>query len=497
MPLKLSSNLAMPLALATMDACWIFAITWMVQQIFLYGMKPYHVPNPLILALLWFASWWITGLALNSSLPLGLARVLALAAGVLATLGLLLALYPPDPASSIGQWISRGAFTFIVCLGVWSLGSYRTTDSLDFSIAFKTFIFGLAIMGFSFIFATVMAARELTGFNAGTAGTYLPGVSPIPMWFVGASLVAMAMGNRELVRRETGSTQTRFWTPVLVGCVLFVLLISILGGAVSFESMLSFVRGAIAWTAFALGYLIHTVLLFIFSIFNTDIPYFRRMPRKPTAEPSQTLPDPYEELRRQFYGMGDSQPPVDLQNILTLTALALLFVVMLVVLVMVGRRLRRTREDRVKRLPEDRESFGSWALLRQQVGQWWSNLLARFFPKRRSEEAASALDELEALRGNPNLSGTLSVRQIYARLQAAAARIGYPRPPQQTPLEYLDVLSRAMPHLRPDFAAITSAYIEARYSPLPASAPAVTSATNAWKHAEPQLTSPGGTNPRN
>jgi hypothetical protein len=146
------------------------------------------------------------------------------------------------------------------------------------------------------------------------------------------------------------------------------------------------------------------------------------------------------------------------------------------------------REDRAKDLPEERESFGSWALLKRQAIQWWRALLARLFPKRQTEQATATPDDLWALRGNPELSGTLSVRQIYARMQATAARLGYPRAPQQTPLEYLDVLSRAMPHLRADFAAITSAYIEARYSPLPATAPTVAAATSAWKHAEPQMT---------
>ena len=482
-----TGNLAMPLALAAMDACWIFAVAWMVQQVFLYPLKPYPVPNPLVLAVLWFAGWWIAGRAIYSNLDTRVAQALAVLAGLVATVGLLLVLYPPGEGTSPLLWIGRAAFTGIVCLGVWSLGSYRTTDTLDFNIAFKMFIAGMSAMVFSFVFANIVSIRELAGYPT---TPYLQGVGPIPMWFVGASLLAMALGNRELVRRETGSSEARFWTPVLVGCVLFVLLLSLLGGGLSAGSVWDFITGLIAWTLFAVGLLLHSLLYLVLSGFIIDLPLLRRNEIPASDQQTQNVPDPYEELRRQFDQMGTRQPPIDLQNIFTLLALALVCIAVFAALFMVGRRLRRTREDRSKDLPEDRENFGSWALLKQQISQWWRALLARLFPKRRTEQTIAAVDELAALRGDPNLSGTLSVRQIYARMQASAARIGYPRAPQQTPLEYLDILSRAMPQLRPDFAAITSAYIEARYSPLPASAPAVTSATNAWKRAEPQMTHP-------
>lgn len=484
-----ATNLALPISLAAMDACWIFAFTWMMQHLFLHGVSLYAVPQPLVLALLWLAGWWVAGLVINSNLNIRVAQVITMLIGLFVTLGLLVVLYPPGTGSPNYPWFTQAALAAIVGVGTWSLGSYRTMDTLDFNIAFRTFIVGLGAMAFAFFLASLLSAEDYTGFRA---SIYLPGVSSIPMWFVSASLVAMALGNRELVRRETGSTQARFWVPVLVGCVLFVLLLSVLGGALNFQSILDFAGGVVSWTLFGVAFLIYAALYLIFSIFNTDIPYFRRSPPPPTDEPTQSLPDPARELRRQFSEVDTGPPPVDLQNIFTLVALLLVAIVVLAVLFMVGRRLRRTRQDRVKNLQEERESFGSWALLKRQVAQWWRALLARLFPKRQTAQPASVPDDLAALRGNPEWSGTLSVRQIYARLQAAAARLGYPRAPQQTPLEYLDVLSRAMPHLRADFASITSAYIEARYSPLPATAPAVAAATSAWKHAERQM-APSGT----
>jgi hypothetical protein len=135
---------------------------------------------------------------------------------------------------------------------------------------------------------------------------------------------------------------------------------------------------------------------------------------------------------------------------------------------------------------EERESLGSWERLIYHVRLLWERLLARF---RRSgpSTVAGSEDDLAALRGHPEFSGTLTVRQIYARLQALAARSGYPRQPYTTPIEYLRVLSSAMPGLSPDLQAITLAYLEARYGPRPASAAAVTAANIAWQRLEPAL----------
>lgn len=472
-----ANNLAIPLAMSVMDACWIFAVAWMVQEVFLRGLNPYPVPNALLLVLLWFLGWWLARRAINSNLNSGVAQALTIGVGLAATAGLLLLFYPLAAETSSGLWVARAFLAALTCMGIWVLGTLRTTESLDFSIVFKMFVAGLIVIGLSFL-----AASVLTGFNA---SHYLSGMSLIPMWFIGASLVGMALGNRELVRRETGSTEARFWTPVLVGCVFFVLLLSVLGGALNVQTIYE-AATAVSWTIFAVAYLLYSALYFIFSIFNIQVPRFQRDPNQPEISPR--VPDPFAELRRQFEQTSAQRPMTDLGNTFTLVAVVLITLVVLAVLVAVGRKLKRAQEDREKNLPEDRERFGSWALLKQQVKTWWEKLMSRLLRKRPAQEAQAEYDELAALRGSPELSGTLSIRQVYARMQSAAARIGYPRAPQQTPLEYLDVLSRAMPHLRPDFAAITSAYIEARYGPLPAASPAVTAANNAWRHAEPQMT---------
>ena len=98
-------------------------------------------------------------------------------------------------------------------------------------------------------------------------------------------------------------------------------------------------------------------------------------------------------------------------------------------------------------------------------------------------------DDLSALMSKPEYGGTLTVRQMYARLLLLGGRAGYLRKPHQTPIEYMRVLSSALPSLEGEFADITSAYIEARYGERPASSGAVQAAASAWRRAEPVLSS--------
>jgi hypothetical protein len=126
-----------------------------------------------------------------------------------------------------------------------------------------------------------------------------------------------------------------------------------------------------------------------------------------------------------------------------------------------------------------------------QMRDWLRALWARL-RRAKAAEGEQPEDELAALRGRPEWSGTLSIREIYALLQKRAALLGYPRARHQTPIEYLAILSTALPNLRADLRAVTTAYIQARYGPLPASGPIVTTATQAWQRMESQLVAAPG-----
>ena len=65
------------------------------------------------------------------------------------------------------------------------------------------------------------------------------------------------------------------------------------------------------------------------------------------------------------------------------------------------------------------------------------------------------------------LFATATIRLIYARLTAEAARRGERRAPAQTPLEFLPGLARAFPGADEDARRVTDAYINAHYGEVP------------------------------
>ena len=238
----------------------------------------------------------------------------------------------------------------------------------------------------------------------------------------------------------------------------------------------------VGWVAYLVTYL----FVLVVSFFN---PQFVFKKPKSTEAPDASSPlgalDPRAHPTPGQVGSSLSIPS-------WLVALIIVIVVILAVALaiwLVSRGVRRSTRIKKDDALEEREQLGSWALFVRQVRQWLMSLFRRKVAQ--SGVSGGQVDELAALAGKPEWSGTLTVRQIYAHLQKLAAVAGYSRGPQQTPLEYLRVLQSAMPNLRSDFAAITAAYIEARYGPMPASGPAVRAAEQAWTRAEPTLRAAG------
>ena len=74
---------------------------------------------------------------------------------------------------------------------------------------------------------------------------------------------------------------------------------------------------------------------------------------------------------------------------------------------------------------------------------------------------------IRATQGRFRATGKLPpLRQLYVDLQRWAANSGWPRQPQQTPLEFRQALSVALPSGQEDLTLITEAYIQMRYGQL-------------------------------
>lgn len=75
-----------------------------------------------------------------------------------------------------------------------------------------------------------------------------------------------------------------------------------------------------------------------------------------------------------------------------------------------------------------------------------------------------------------------TIRKIYASLLALAEQRGVPRPPAQTPLEYLPTLQSTFPVWGAELQVLTRAYVDAHYGQLPDTEAELQALRDAWQH---------------
>jgi hypothetical protein len=470
------------IGLSLMDACWLYIVAWLFSRIVLSPISVFLLPQPIMLALLELGGFgWVAYLIRRRQAGEIALRVVLGLTGLGVALLVTLSHLPPDLDNFSVIYFVPFFFIFLLALGVWVLGGYLATDPHSFDRAYYHFRLGLTAIATSVLLATILSRN-----SANTLWQELWGAA---LLFFGAGLAALALGNRDTVRREVGDANLSSWGGVLAGSVGVVLLLGVFAQSLGAGDIVSAVQKGVLGVFGAIAgalYLIAVVLLWPLSLCNIRL---EPVPL-PTALPTPG-PDPFEQIRRlqeENQGYIPLNIPVEWQALFMFLAGLL---VSILALYFVLRWLRIYHRRQVEPLEEEHERFGSWALLWSQVRAWLDRLLGRF-RKPTLAPTPAAEDDLASLAGRPDMAGTLTIRQIYARLLGYARTAGYPRAPQQTPNEYLRVLSSSLPDLRPDLEAITSAYVEARYSPYPASSMAVNSANDAWRRMEPILGLPAG-----
>lgn len=107
-----------------------------------------------------------------------------------------------------------------------------------------------------------------------------------------------------------------------------------------------------------------------------------------------------------------------------------------------------------------------------------SNLLDRFRSRsRRSPDS----EPRQAWGGARRLLAAARIRRIYAGLLDLCAKVGSPRPPAYTPLEFLPILAQTFPDHAAGARLITSAYQKVRYGGFPESAEEIEQVETAWR----------------
>lgn len=108
-----------------------------------------------------------------------------------------------------------------------------------------------------------------------------------------------------------------------------------------------------------------------------------------------------------------------------------------------------------------------------------SSILDRFRPRLRRERMQGG--GRRGWTGADRLLAAARIRRIYAGLLDLCAKVGSPRPPAYTPLEFLPILSQTFPDQTSGARLITGAYLKVRYGGFPESADEVAQVEAAWK----------------
>src|SRR5262249_52062126 len=139
----------------------------------------------------------------------------------------------------------------------------------------------------------------------------------------------------------------------------------------------------------------------------------------------------------------------------------------------------RPRWQRVRRRSAERSPRPARRPLHRQLVEWFRGLWLGLFRRRNragynasQQEAGYYAGEVEPARS--------TVREVYRRLLQRGAELGYPRRPDETPLEYLDRLHR-LPLPEQDADLLTALYARVRYGSVGERPEDVDSALTLWE----------------
>jgi hypothetical protein len=433
----------------------------------------FSLPQALVLAALEVGGWVVTSALLERRrLSDRALRVVVSLPGLAIALALALAYNPLNFSELSMIYIVPFSTTFFLVLGVWMLGGFHATEIVSYERVYDEFRLGLIAIVTTVLMATLFIRSDINTLWASLGGVVL--------LFFGAGLAGLALSNREVVRHETGDAGLRSWGVFLVSSVGAILLLGVLAQGIGQGNIIGAFQGVAVGAALVLGGLIFgfiALVLWPLSLFNIHLDPSAAPPAQQTPVTQAPPLDPFAQLRAEFGDITPSDMPLEWKIILI--TLVSIVVVALVVFLM-SRWLRNTQRNKDVVQGEEHEQFGSWSLFLAQLKALFGRLLARF---RRIAPATAHEDEddLASLVGKPEWEGTLTVRQIYIGLLRFARSAGYPRSPQQTSVEYLKVLSGALPDLTSELQTITAAYLEARYSHRSPSPVTVHAANEAWR----------------
>jgi hypothetical protein len=131
--------------------------------------------------------------------------------------------------------------------------------------------------------------------------------------------------------------------------------------------------------------------------------------------------------------------------------------------------VRKFKSESLARIPEEGERIP----LSGSISDYLRTLL--------QGRAKRAIEGISRLNPAERFIAAARIRRIYASLLKLSARLGEPRSPSDTPLEFMETLEKIFLDSQEELATITHAYLRVRYGELPEKRGQIEEVESAWE----------------
>lgn len=364
---------------------------------------------------------------------------------------------------------------------LWWRGIVIARDPLHFEDASFRLAFGIAAL---------TVALALGGASGSTLGR--GAIALLVLEFFACILPALAIARLRDIRAENSQSDgdlglRREWLGVMGLIVAAILVLATLFASATSADLARLLGMGLNWAADGLYAVLFVVLLPVAFLVAGAIYLARAIIALLTGGHTQPFqpPSPSDlQPNTKQSGSGHLSPALATSGKWVL--LALVVIAVLAIIVRAVFRYQRMRGTEIEEIHESVWPGGSVLLA---LLDWLRGLLRRLRPAPAAPPADAGLAPEPA--GDPQ---TLSVRAAYRNWLRAAASLGRPPRPPETPGEFLAPSLALLPDAAPDLLSLTRAYEAARYGAPPAGELTVAAARTAWERIEQRLAPPEGRN---
>jgi hypothetical protein len=358
-----------------------------------------------------------------------------------------------DPGASI--------VTLIIAVWLWWWGIRTGRERVYYDLFASDFAWGMLMLAFAgvIVYATRVAPLREVVFAL--------------ISFFAIGLATLAISNLQSTRRfEGGRTDlalavNRYWLGTVAAVIGVLLLVGLLLGQLFAPETIAWIVKGLAVVLQGLTWLLLGILIVAAYLIFVPLEWLVGKLNWSSHTNDQPLPTPPPSFAEQFKDLSQGHPDIPPQVYVSLQVLAgvLLVAVIVLVFALAFRRFKTLAEEDVE---ETREIILSMDLLKEQLAQLFGRTGNRHGPDP---------DPFVSIVGDDPRA---QIRRVYQSLLAWAISHDAPRPPGLTPDEYSSVLSHVWLPYREQIAAITRAYLQARYSAAPISPASAQEASRAW-----------------